>query len=66
MMKNVNHDNWTCLSNQVGQAIARNWAYDADCWFSDEYVCAVGVDYILEQLTGAAIRIIAGKKKRGW
>ncbi|OAA54583.1 hypothetical protein SPI_08829 [Niveomyces insectorum RCEF 264] len=47
------------LGNSVGQGIAQDWAYDSDYFLLDEWIGAIGVDYILLQAMGVAVRIIA-------
>ncbi|KAM7213554.1 hypothetical protein V8F06_011051 [Rhypophila decipiens] len=49
------------LSNefiQAAQAIAQNWAYDADYFGIGEYFPAMGIDYVLIKLLGNGLRII--------
>ncbi|CAK7237408.1 hypothetical protein SEUCBS140593_009950 [Sporothrix eucalyptigena] len=43
----------------LAPGIAVDWVYDADYFLSDEWISAVGVDFILLQVMGVAIRIIA-------
>jgi hypothetical protein len=46
------------LSFQLGASISQNWAYDADYFALDQWIGAVGIDYILVKLIGVGIRII--------
>ncbi|CAK7225016.1 hypothetical protein SCUCBS95973_005717 [Sporothrix curviconia] len=46
------------LAFDIGSYIAQNLAYDADFFLLDQYICAIGIDYILMQAMGVAIRII--------
>ncbi|CAK7207977.1 hypothetical protein SEUCBS139899_010811 [Sporothrix eucalyptigena] len=50
--------NINSLSVGIGQGIAQDWAYDSDNFLLDQWIGAVGVDYILLQAMGVAIRII--------
>lgn len=50
--------NINSLSVGIGQGIAQDWAYDSDYFLLDQWIGAVGVDFILLQAMGVAIRII--------
>ncbi|KAK4236609.1 hypothetical protein C8A03DRAFT_16768 [Achaetomium macrosporum] len=54
----TNNSDFHIVATTLGKDIANNWAHAADNDKLDEWIGAVGVDYILAQLLGMAIRII--------
>ena len=47
------------LAVSIGQKISQDWAYDADYFELDQWIGAIGVDYILLKAMGVAVRIIS-------